>query len=100
MRTISECAAQNPERLSLIAFSAILISFFILASPFMIASASGILDQPRDFLRKFTQHRVQSVVLWFGSKIRQQKRESSASVPLLKEKQPPRVRPVIGFKKP
>src|SRR3984893_11616791 len=87
IRTISECAAQNPARLSLIAVSTSLISFFILASPARVSvesdsgvlslfehdlfgkpvpdfpdhafydllSASGILDQPCDFLRELTQ---------------------------------------------
>src|SRR4030088_1513946 len=68
--------------------------------PVMIVSASGILDQPCDFLRKLSQQRVQLVVLLFGSKIRQHERETSASFPFFKEKQPPRVRAVIGFKKP
>src|SRR5882762_8956962 len=54
-RTMSECAAQNPARLSLTTFSAALINFFILPSPFAIASASGILDQPSDFLRELAQ---------------------------------------------
>jgi len=66
----------------------------------MIASASGTLDQSCDILRKLTQQRVQSVVLLFGSEIRQHQGQTSAALPLLEEKQPPRVRPVIGLKKP
>src|SRR6266853_408917 len=97
---MSECAAQNPARLSLTTFSAALISFFILPSPFAIASASGILDQPCDFLRELAQQRVKLVVLLFGPQIRQHQRETPAAFALFQEKQPAGVRPVIGFKEP
>src|SRR5882724_13355223 len=86
MRTMSECAAQNPARLSLSTFSAALISFFILPSPFAIASASGILDQPCDFLRELAQQRVQLVVLLFRPQIRQHQCETPASLTLFQEK--------------
>src|SRR6266481_3256467 len=99
-RTMSECAARNPARLSLTTFSAALISFFILPSPFAIALASGILDQPCDFLRELAQQRVKLVVPLFGPQIRQHQRETPAAFALFQEKQPARVRPVIGFKEP
>src|SRR3982074_525716 len=99
-RTMSECAAQNPAKLSLITFSAALISFFILPSPFAIASASGILDQPSDFLRELAQQRVKLVVLLFRPQIRQHQRQTPASFALFEEKQPAWMRPMIGFKKP
>src|SRR5258708_11753314 len=66
----------------------------------MVASASGILDQPCNFFRELAQERVELVVLLFASKIRQHQRETSAPLPLLEEKQPPRMRAVIGFQKP
>src|SRR5713226_6043986 len=63
--------------------------------PVKLAPASGVLDQPCDLLRELTQQRVKLVVLLFGSKIRKHQRETSASLALLEQKQPPRVRPVI-----
>src|SRR5882724_2056442 len=97
MRTMSECAAQNPARLSLTKSSTALISFFIQSSP--SSFASGVLDQPCDFLREFAQERIQLVVLLFASKIRQHQGKTPASLPLLQQQQPPRVRAVIGFEK-
>src|SRR5713226_10690031 len=99
MRTMSACAAQNPARLSFTTSSTALINFFILLSPFAIASASGVFNQPCDLLRELAQERVKLVVLLFGPEIRQHQRETPASLAFLQEKQPPRVRPVIGFKK-
>src|SRR5947207_7173511 len=99
MRTISECAAQNPAKLSLTKSSAALISFFIPASP-QAPQASGIFDQPCDFLREFAQERVQLAVLLFASEIWQHQRETPAALPLLQQQKPPRVRAVISFEKP
>ena len=95
---MSECAAQNPARLSLTTSSTALISFFIPSSP-ELASASGILDQPCDFLRELAQQRVQLVVLLFAAEIGQHQREPSASLAFLQEQQPPRMRAVIGLEK-
>src|SRR3977135_662665 len=99
MRTISECAAQNPARLSLITFSTLLISFFIPASPIMAASTSAILDQPCSFFREISKQRVKLVVLLVAAEVRQHQRETSAALPLFEEKQPPRMGPGIGFQK-
>src|SRR5258707_10213832 len=100
MRTMSACAAQNPARLSFTPSSTTLINFFILPSPFAIASASGVFNQPCDLLRELAQERVKLVVLLFGPEIRQHQRETPASLAFLQEKQPARVRPMIGFEKP
>src|SRR5260370_42106028 len=94
-----ECAARISARLSFTTFWRELISFFILASPVKIPPASGVLDQPCDFLRELTQQRVQLVVL-FGPQNRQHERETSAAPPLFHANQPPRERPVISFNKP
>ena len=40
------------------------------------------------------------MVLLFASKVRQHDRETSAALPLFQQKQPPRVRAMIGFEKP
>ena len=100
MRTMSECAAQNPARLSLTTFSTALISFFIRASPDVALERQRILDQPCDFLRELAQQRVQLVVLLLAAKIGQHQRETPASLPFLQQQQPPRMRAVIGFEKP
>src|SRR2546430_3944009 len=67
MQTMSECAAQNPARLSLTTSSTALISFFIPASPH-VAQRSSVLDQPCDFFREFAQERVELLVLLFTAK--------------------------------
>jgi hypothetical protein len=52
--------------------------------PVGAASTSAVFDQPCDFLCKFTQKRIQSVVL-LGSKIRQHEGETPASLPFLQQ---------------
>src|SRR3981081_1165676 len=66
----------------------------------MVASASGVLDQPRNFFRELAEQRVKLVVLLIASKIRQHQCETPAALAFLEEKQPTRVRPVIGLEKP
>src|SRR5258705_7082379 len=99
MCTRSECAAQNPARLSFTTFSAALINFFIPASPFW-SLRRQLFDQPCDFLRELAQERVKLVVLLFAPQIRQHQCETPAALPLFQEKQPPRVRVMIGLEKP
>src|SRR5258705_13642920 len=65
----------------------------------MVASVSSVLNQACNFFRELTQERVKLAVLLFAPEIRQHQRETPAALPLFQEKQPPRVRPVIGFKK-
>src|SRR5215813_8593760 len=67
-RTMSECAAQKPARLSLTTSSTALISFFI---PPSLLFVSAILDQPCDFLSKFAQQHVELVIFLFVAEIGQ-----------------------------
>src|SRR6476620_12178976 len=66
----------------------------------MDVSASAVLDQPSDFLRELPQQRVKLVVLLFAPQIRQHECDTPAALPLFQQKQPPRVRAMIGFEKP
>src|SRR5215470_5884505 len=101
-RTMSECAAQKPARLSLTTSSTALISFFMRPSPVMLPGdcSSGVLDQPCDLFGEFAQERVELVIFLFAAEIGQHQCEPPAPLAVFQKQQPPRMRAMIGVEKP
>src|ERR1700751_3664820 len=81
-RTMSECGAQKPARLSFTTSSTALMSFFIPSALFLVLA---IFNQPCDLFREFAQQRVELVISLLAAEIGQHQHEPPAALALLQQ---------------